>query len=249
VIVNIKTDTVSKIDFIPSLSSYEVFTITNNHYKQGLMNKKSEIILNVEYDNIKALHDTNNKYFFLEKDDDHYLFNSETKLIKKVSYTEMEEFRDGLAIGYTPESPKYQLIDEELNVIFNLDHMGHSRYYYKNGILCYHSGSWRNEYDAYTIITQFGETLMPSRKCRVKRNEFELLEINDEQTGKTVLFDMNNGQFIQLEINVPVIETEKGQEFDFSRLLIQQLLLGTKFHPLVPEDSNDTKRLILKPQN
>lgn len=174
VIVNIKTDTVSKIDFIPSLSSYEVFTITNNHYKQGLMNKKSEIILNVEYDNIKALHDTNNKYFFLEKDDDHYLFNSETKLIKKVSYTEMEEFRDGLAIGYTPESPKYQLIDEELNVIFNLDHMGHSRYYYKNGILCYHSGSWRNEYDAYTIITQFGETLMPSRKCRVKRNEFEL---------------------------------------------------------------------------
>lgn len=249
VIVNTKTDTVSKMDFIPSLSPYEIFTIKGDNHKRGLMNKKSEIILNVEYDNIKALHDTNNKYFFLEKDDEHYIFNSETKVIKKVSYTEMEEFRDGLALGYTPEPINNQLIDEELNVVFNLEHMGHTRYYYKNGILCYHSGSWRNEYDAYTIITQSGETLMPSRKCRVKRNGFELLEINDEQTGKTVLFDMNNGQFMQLEINVPVIDTENGQKFDFSKLPIQQFLLNDQSSLLAQEDSEDVKRLLLKPQN
>jgi hypothetical protein len=213
------------------------------------MNKKSEIILNVEYDNIKALHDTNNKYFFLEKDAEHYIFNSETKVIKKVSYTEMEEFRDGLALGYTPEPINNQLIDEELNVVFNLEHMGHTRYYYKNGILCYHSGSWKNEYDAYTIITQSGETLMPSRKCRVKRNGFELLEISDEQTGKTILFDMNNGQFMQLEINVPVIETKNGQKFDFSKLPIQKFILNNQSSLLVQEDSEDVKRLFLKPRN
>ena len=249
VIVNVKTDTVSKMDFIPSLSPYEVFTITDNNHKQGLMNKKSEIILNAEYDSIKALHDTNNKYFFLEKDEEHYIFNSETRVIKNVSYTEMEEFRDGLAMGYTPEPINNQLIDEELNVVFNLKHMGHTRYYYKNGILCYHSGIWSREYDAYTIITQSGETLMPSRKCRVKRNGFELLEIDDEQTGEKVLFDMNNGQFIQLEINVPVIETEKGPKFDFSKLPVQQFLSNEQSTLLAQGNSKDIKRLVLKPED
>lgn len=251
VIVNTKTDTVSKIDFIPSLSPCDIFPIksTDGNHKQGLMNKLSEIILNVEYDNIKPLHDSNNKYFFLEKEEEYFIFNSETRAIKRVPYTEMNEFKDGLAKCYNPDSRNYQLIDEELNIIFNLEHMGHSRYYYKNGILCYHSGSWINEYDAYTIITQSGETLMPSRKCRVKRNEFELLEINDEQTGKTVLFDMNNGQFLQLEISVPVIETENGKRFDFSKLPIQQIILNAHSSLLAQEDSKDIKKLLLKPQN
>lgn len=249
VIVNIKNDTVSKMDFVPRLSPYEIFIIRGDNHKQGLMNRKGEIILKAEYDNIKALHDTNNKYFFLEKDDDHYIFNSETKSLKRVSYTEMEEFRDGLAMGYTPEPRNYQLIDEDLNTVFNLEHMGHSRYYYKNGILCYHSGSWINEYDAYTIITQTGETLMPSRKCRVERNGFGLLEIDDEQTGKKALFDMNNGQFIELEINIPIIETENDKEFDFSSLPIQQFLSNIQSSLLLPQDSRDVKKLMLKPQN
>ncbi len=249
VIIDTKTDTISKMDFIPNLSPYAVFTITGNNHKRGLMNKKSEIILNIDYDNIKALHDTNNKYFFLEKEDEHYIFNSETKDIKKVAYTEMEEFRDGLALGYIPNPINNQLIDEELNVVFNLEHMGHTRYYYKNGILCYHCGNWRNGYDVYTIIAQSGETLMPSRKCRVKRNGFELLEINDEQTGQTVLFDLNNGQFMQLEINIPVIETENGQEFDFSKIPIQQFLLENQSSLLVQEDIKNVKKLFLKPQN
>ena len=160
----------------------------------------------------------------------------------------MKEFRDGLAIGYSSEQKKYQLIDEELNPVFNLDHMGHSVFYYKNGILCYHSGSWINEYDAYTIITQSGETLMPSRKCRVKRNSFELLEIDDYQTDKKVLFDMNNGQFLQLEMSVPMIETENGKKLDFSGLPIQQFILSNQTPSLLQEDSGDVKRLLLKPK-
>ncbi len=248
VIVNTETDTVIKVDFLPSMSPYEVFTIIGDNRKRGLMNIKGEIILNIEYDNIKELNDTKKKYFFLTKGEEHYIFNSETKSKKRVSYTEMEEFRDGLARGYTPEPKNYQLIDEELNVIFNLEYMGHSRYFYKNGILCYHSGSWINEYDAYTIITQSGETLMPSRKCRVKRNGFDLLEINEE-TGRKVLFNMNNGQFTQLEINVPVIETENGEKYDFSRLPIQQFLLNAQAALLSPENSEGIKRVLLKPQN
>lgn len=248
VIVNTKTDTVSKMDSLPNFSIYDIFKITGENHKKGLMNKKGEIVLNAEWDNIQELHDTDNKYFFIEKDDEHYIFNSQTKSILKVLYDEMKEFRDGLAIGYSFEQKKYQLIDEELNPVFNLDHMGHSVFYYKNGILCYHSGSWINEYDAYTIITQSGETLMPSRKCRVKRNSFELLEIDDYQTDKKVLFDMNNGQFLQLEMSVPMIETENGKKLDFSGLPIQQFTLSNQTPSLLQEDSGDVKRLLLKPK-
>lgn len=246
VIVNTKTDTVSKMDSLTSRSRYGIFKITSEDNKKGLMNKKSEIVLNAEWDNIKELHDTDNKYFFIEKDDEHYIFNSQTKSMIKVLYDEMEEFRDGLAIGYSSEQKKYQLIDEELNPVFNLDHMGHSVFYYKNGILCYHSGSCEN--DAYTIITQSGETLMPSRKCRVKRNSFGLLEIDDYQTDKKVLFDMNNGQFLQLEMNVPMIETEDGTKLDFSRSPIQQFISSNQSPLLLQEDSGDIKWLSLKNQ-
>lgn len=249
VMINTKTDTVSKMNFVPSFSPYEVFTITGSNHKKGLMNKKGEIILNAEYDNIKALHDSDNKYFFLEKDDNHYIFNAKTKSIIKVSYTEMEEFKDGLAIGYIPKPTNYQLVNEELNPIFNLEYMGSSRYYYKNGILCYNSNSWANE-DNYTIITQFGEVLMSSRKCQVKRNGFELLEIHDDKTGKNALFDMNKGQFVQLEINVPVIETENGQQFDFSRFPIKQLFQDTQAYLVLQEDNIEhNKKMILNNPN
>lgn len=246
VIVNTKNDTVSKVDFIPSISPYEVFTITdnNNNNKKGLMNKKSEIILNIEYDKIKALHDADNKYFFLEKDENHFIFNSETKDIKEVSYTEMEEFRDGLVLGYTDDPINYQLLDEDLNIVFNLEHMGHTKYYYKNGVLCYHSGSWNNEYDAYTIINQCGDVLMPSRECQVRRNGFELLEIIDKQTGKISFFDMNNSQFVKLEINVP-IDKEGKQEYDFSQFSIQQFFLNGKFSLLGEDECEKVKKLII----
>jgi len=246
VIIDTKTDTVSKMDTLPSLSDYDLFKITGENHKKGLMNKKNEIVLNAEWDNIKELHDTENKYFFIEKDDQHYIFNSQTKFMLKVLFDEMKEFHDGLAIGYSSEQKKYQLIDEELKPIFNLDHMGHSTFYYKNGILCYHSGSWKNEYDAYTIITQTGEILMPSRKCRVKRNGFELLEIDDYQTDKKVLFDMNNGQFLQLEMNVPIVETENGKKLDFSSVPIQNFISNNQSALLLQEDSTNVKRLLLK---
>lgn len=157
----------------------------------------------------------------------------------------MEEFRDGLARGYISEENKYELLDEELNVVFNLDHMGHSIFYYRNGILCYHSGSFKNGYDAYTIITQSGETLMPSRKCRVEHNGFELLEIDDYLTDKKVLFNMNNGEFLQLELNVPTIETENGRELDFSRLPIQRFI--SKNHlPILEKKTQSVKKISLK---
>lgn len=248
VIINTKTDTVSKMDTLPSLSCNDIFKITGENHKKGLMNKKGEIVLAAEWDNIKELHDTENKYFFIEKDDEYYIFNSQTKFMLKVLYEEMEEFQDGLAIGYSFEQKKYQLIDEELNPIFNLDHMGHYKFYYKNGILCYHTGSWKNGYDAYTIITQSGETLMPSRKCRVKRNDFELLEIDDYQTDKKVLFDMKNGQFLQLEMNVPIIQTENGKKLDFSRLPIEMFISNNQSPSSLQEDSTYVKRLFLKPK-
>lgn len=245
VLVNTENDTVSKMDFLPSLSPYEVFKITGKDYKKGLMNKKGEIVLTAEWDNIKELHDPDNKFFFIEKDEEHYIFNSQTKTKIEVLYDEMEEFRDGLARGYISEENKYELLDEELNVVFNLDHMGHSMFYYRNGILCYHSGSFKNGYDAYTIITQSGETLMPSRKCRVEHNGFELLEIDDYLTDKKVLFNMNNGEFLQLELNVPTIETENGRELDFSRLPIQRFI--SKNHlPILEKKTQSVKKISLK---
>lgn len=67
VLVNTENDTVSKMDFLPSLSPYEVFKITGEDYKKGLMNKKGEIVLTAEWDNIKELHDPDNKFFLLKK--------------------------------------------------------------------------------------------------------------------------------------------------------------------------------------
>lgn len=245
VMVNIKTDTITKLDFIPTLSPYDVFKIVGENLKKGLMNKKGEILLDIEWDKIEELHDKENKYFFIEKDDEHYIFNSQTREKLKVSYTEMQEYQDGLSIGYNPDLKRYHLLDEELNILFDLEHMGHSKFYYKNGILCYHSGSWINEYDAYTIITQSGEVLMPSRRCTVKRNGFELLEIEDYQTDKKILFNMNSGQFVQLEINVPIKDTDNGRELDFSRMPIQQSISDSQV-PLLEEDMQEVRRLLLK---
>ena len=248
VIVNTKNDTVSKIDFIPRMSRYDVFIINGKNSKKGLMNKKSEIILNTEWDSIKPLQDTSNKYFYISKDEEYFIFNSETKVIVKVSYDEMEEFRDGLALGYNSMQRNYQLIDEELNPIFNLNHIGHKKFYYKNGILCYHSGNYLRGYDAYTIINQLGEILMPSRQCRVKMNKFGLLEIEDCKTSKKVLFDMNSRQFIQLEMNVPMLKTENGMQLDFSKLPIEQIISNKQSSKLLQEDSSNVKKLLLKPK-
>ncbi len=246
VIINTKTDTVSKTDFIPILSPDDIFIIKAENNKLGLMNKKGEIILELEYDKIEALRDKNNKYFFVQKDSNYYIFNTKTKTMIHTPYTSMKPFKDGLAVGYTPEPKNYQLIDEELNPVFNLPHMGHFNFYYKDGILCYHSGNWKEQYDAFTIITKSGEVLMSSRKCRVKRNGFGLLEIDDWQTGEKVLFNMDNGQFEQLELNVPIIETNNGRKLDFSKLPIQQFLSNNQTS-LLEENSGIVKKL-LKPK-
>lgn len=74
------------------------------------------------------------------------------------------------------------------------------------------------------------------------KNELELVN-NDEQTGKTSLFDMNSGQFIQLEISIPVIETENNKKFDFSRSSIKQILLNEQ---LIQEDIGYFKKLLLR---
>ena len=89
---------------------------------------------------------------------------------------------------------------------------------------------------------------MTSFLHRRKRNSFELLEIDDYQTDKKVLFDMNNGQFLQLEMSVPMIETENGKKPDFSGLPIQQFILSNQTPSLLQEDSGDVKRLLLKPK-
>ena len=57
VVINTKTDTILKLDCVPSLSKDDVFKFNGNHNKKGLMNKKSEIILDAEWDNIKPLYD------------------------------------------------------------------------------------------------------------------------------------------------------------------------------------------------
>lgn len=249
VIVNTKNDTVSKLDFVPRMSRYDTFIVNGTNSKKGLMNKKSEIILNTEWDSIKPLHDTNNKYFFISKDEEYFIFNSETKVIIKVAYDEMEEFRDGLALGYNSTQRNYQLIDEELNPVFYLNYLGHKVFYYKNGNLCYHSGNYLRGYDVYTIINKSGDELMPSRQCRVKMNKFGLLEIEDYKTSKKVLFDMNSGEFIDLEINVPMLKTENGMQLDFSKLPIEQIVSNKQISKLLQEDSNNVKKLLLKPNS
>lgn len=246
VIINVKTDSISKTDIIPRLGSDEFFIIKGKNNKVGLMNKKYEEILKPENDVILALQDKDNKYFFIENDNKYYIFDAKTKTMLNVSYTSMKPFKDGLAIGYTPEPKNYQLIDEELNPVFNLKHMGHSMFYYKNDILCYHSGNYLQGYDAYTIITKKGEVLMPSRKCRIKKNNFDLLEINDYETGKNILFNMNRGQFEQLELNVPFIETANGKKLDFSKIPIEQLISNDEI-PLLEENTGIAKSL-LKPE-
>lgn len=243
VIINTETDTVNKTDFVPRMSIDKFFPINGVNNKKGLMSKDGEIILEIDYDKIEALYDTDNKYFFVEKNDKFYIFNAETRLMIEVSYTSMKPYKDGLAIGYTPEPKNYQLIDEDLNPIFNLEHMGHSIFYYKDDILCYHCGNYMRQYDAYTIITKEGKILMPPRKCRVKRNGFGLLEINDWQTEEKFLFNMNSGQFEQLELNVPVIETNSGKKLDFSKLPIQQLVSNNEIS-LIENESGVVKKLL-----
>lgn len=242
VIVNVKTDTVCKTDILPGLSSDDIFRIKGNNNKFGLMNKKCEIILKAEYDEIEALYDKDNKYFFVLKDNNYYIFNVKNKNMLPVPYTSMKPFKDGLATGYTSEPKNYQLIDEELKPVFNLNHMGHSKFYYKNGILCYHSGNYLREYDAYTIINKAGQILMESRKCRVKRNGFGLLEIDDWQTGKKVLFNMDSGQFERLELNVPIIETDNGKKLDFSKIPIHEF--SNNQEALLKEKSQVVKKLL-----
>ncbi len=246
VIINTETDTVNKTVFVPRMSLDKFFLINGENNKKGLMNKDGEIILEIEYDKIEALYDKDNKYFFVEKNNKFYIFNAETRLMIQVSYTSMKPFKDGLAVGYTPEPKNYQLIDEDLNPVFNLEHMGHPAFYYKDDILCYHCGNYMKQYDAYTIITKDGEILMPSRQCKVKRNEFDLLEINDWQTDERFLFNMNSGQFEQLELNVPIIETATGKKLDFNRLPIQQFI-SNKDTALTENDSGIVKKL-LKPK-
>lgn len=246
VIIDTETDTVNKTDFVPKMSSDKFFSINGENNKKGLMRRDGKIILETEYDKIKALYDKNNKYFFIEKNDKFYIFNAEERLFKQVSYTSMKPFRDGLAVGYTFESKNYQLIDENLNPVFNLKHMGHFDFHYKDDILCYHCGNYIEQHDAYTIITKEGKILMPPRKCRVKRNGFDLLEINDWQTSEKLLFNMNNGQFEQVELSVPLIETNNGKKLDFSKTPIKQFISDKKM-PLL-EDSGITKKL-LKPRD
>ncbi len=246
VVINTKTDTILKLDCVPSLSKDDVFKFNGNHNKKGLMNKKSEIILDAEWDNIKPLYDKDNKYFFIEKNDECYIFDSSSKTMHRVSYEDIKEFHDGLAIGYDSKIKKYDLIDEELKTIFQLDHMGHSLFYYKNGILCYHTGSWRNGEDFYTIITKSGDVLMQPRRCRVRRNGFDILEISDYKTDNNYLFDLNSGHFINFEVDVPIIESNNGRELDCSKLPIQQLFLNDFSSFSVEDESNGVKKLLLK---
>ena len=199
-----------------------------------------------EWDNIKPLYDKDNKYFFIEKNDECYIFDSSSKTMHRVSYEDIKEFHDGLAIGYDSKIKKYDLIDEELKTIFQLDHMGHSLFYYKNGILCYHTGSWRNGEDFYTIITKSGEVLMQPRRCRVRRNGFDILEISDYKTDNNYLFDLNSGHFIIFEVDVPIIESNNGRELDCSKLPIQQLFLNDFSSFSVEDESNGVKKLLLK---
>lgn len=242
VIINTKTDEISKMDILPSMSNEDIFKITNEHHKVGLMNKKYEIVFKTEWDSIKELHDTENKYFFIEKDNKYYIFNYQTGFMLEVLYEEMKEFHDGLAICYNPAEENIQLIDENLNPVFNLERLGYPSFFYKNGILCYHSGNYDN--DEYTIITEDGKVLMPSRKCRVKRNDFDILEIHDYKTDEIILFDLNNGSFFELEINVPIIETEKGETLDFSKIPIQQLI--SKSCLFLESDESSIKKMLLK---
>lgn len=235
VIVNTKTDEVNKVDFIPSLGIDEVFRIKEND-KVGLMNRKSEILLNAEYDNVKALHDSKNKYFFIEKDENYFIFNAETKEIKKVLFNKMYEYKDGLTLGYNYAEKKYQLLDEDLNIRFSLDYMGHGLFYYKNGILCYHSGDYFNNKDEYSIINESGEILMPSRKCRVTRNGFDILEIDDYYSGENILFNMNTSEFIELKLDVP----SKNNKLDFSKIQIGNL---------IPNSSLSTGRKLILESN
>jgi len=244
VIIDTETDTINKTDFVPSMSNDKVFKINGENNKKGLMSNEGEIILEPEYDKIDALHDSNDKYFFITKKDKHYIFNVETKEIKEVSYETMKPFMDGLATGYTSNPKSYQLIDEDLKPVFNLENIGHGRFYYKNGILCYHSGNFLREYDAYTIITNKGETLMASRQCRIKQNGFGLLEINDWETGEKFLFNMNSGQFERLELNVPIIETNNGKKLDFSKLPIKELFSSNT--SLIEESGGISKKSLMQ---
>ena len=244
VIVNTVNDKVIKMDYIPSLSPNFIFKIRDVNGKKGLMNRKSEIILKPEWDNIKELCDADNKYYFIEKNEKHFIFNSETRVMLEVSYTDMKEFHDGLAIGYNENEENYQLIDETLKPIFYLEHMGSPKFYHKNGVLCYYSGN--QSYDTYTIINHCGEVIMPSRMCLIKRNGFGLLEIDDYQTGKKIMFDMNSQKFMQLELNVFVIESDNNKKFDFSNLYFEQSMLDNQLSTELFQDLNKVKKLELK---
>ena len=60
---------------------------------------------------------------------------------------------------------------------------------------------------------------------------------------------MNSRQFIQLEMNVPMLKTENGMQLDFSKLPIEQIISNKQSSKLLHEDSSNVKKLLLKPKS
>lgn len=224
IIVDFQTNNVFKVDYIPKLSDKNIIPITDKNCLKGLLNRKTGEIIVKECQKVDPLNDSKCKYFYIKKDDKNFIYDAERKNWNKVTYTDMKPFKNGLAIGINNNPINYEIIDEDFNILFKLDHMGSFNFEYENGILCYHSGNWAKKYDAYTIINKNNEVLMPKKECKVKKNNFGLLEIKDKETGETTFFDFQNEQFLKLQLDVPIIKNGIAEELNFNKITSNDII-------------------------
>ena len=211
VIINTKENTVKTLNYIEPLDRTKVVVFRNEDGKEGLRTGGGNVILNCEYDEIIGLYDNiinDTRYYLLKQSGVRFILDLESRALLNVKWSYIDDHFDGgfLRCWNRGKNGKIILLDENLNVAFELERRG-KNFHYGYGVLCYNVGG---DDKKYTIITQDSATkeittLMEPTYCSVRMIGDRFLEIRmSEYSDKREIFDLKERKFIKLDFQISV---------------------------------------------